>query len=164
MIVSDLEDILRIRNHPEIRRYMLTQHEISKEEHSLWFERASSNQNIRLLILEINNECMGFVQLKKTSNPCVANWGFYVTPGAPKGVGKKLGDAALSRAFEVENFHKICGQALDYNQKSINFHKSLGFTEESILQQHHCIDKNYHDLICFGLLKSEWTKFKNIEE
>jgi UDP-4-amino-4,6-dideoxy-N-acetyl-beta-L-altrosamine N-acetyltransferase len=164
MIASDLERVLNLRNHPEVRRYMLTQHEISIEEHALWFERASQNENIRLLIFDVDKVCMGFLQLAITNSPGVANWGFYLAPDAPKGMGRRLGNAALSRAFEVENFHKICGQTLDYNQPSIEFHKSLGFTQESILQQQHYVGENYHDLICFGLLKSEWSKFKKIKE
>ena len=139
---------------------MLTQHEISKEEHTLWFERASHNQSIRLLIFDVDKVCMGFVQLKKMSDPEVVNWGFYVTPDAPKGIGRRLGNAVLSRAFEVENIKKICGQALDYNKPSIEFHKSLGFTQESVLQRQHLIGEKYHDLIYFGLNKTEWSKFK----
>jgi UDP-4-amino-4,6-dideoxy-N-acetyl-beta-L-altrosamine N-acetyltransferase len=160
MVASDLEGVLKLRNHPEVRRYMFTQHEISKEEHILWFERASHNQSVRLLIFDVDKVCMGFVQLKKTSDPEVVNWGFYVTPDAPKGMGRRLGNAALSRAFGVENFQKICGQVLDYNQPSIEFHKSLGFTQESVLQREHLIGEKYHDLICFGLNKTEWSKFK----
>jgi len=159
MTASDLENVLKLRNHPEVRRYMLTQHEISIEEHTLWFDRASHNKSIRLLIFEVDKVCMGFVQLKKTCDSGVANWGFYLKPDAPKGIGRKLGNATLTRAFEEENFHKICGQTLADNQRSINFHKSLGFSQEYILHQHF-VGKKYHDLICFGLLKSKWSKFK----
>jgi UDP-4-amino-4,6-dideoxy-N-acetyl-beta-L-altrosamine N-acetyltransferase len=164
MIASDLENVLKLRNHPKVRRYMLTQHEISIEEHTLWFESASQNESIRLLIFDVDEVCMGFVQLKKTCDLGVANWGFYVTPDAPKGIGRKLGNAAITRAFEVENFHKICGQTLGYNRPSIEFHKSLGFIQESILQRQHFVGEKHHDLICFGLLKSEWSKFKKIKE
>ncbi len=37
MTVSDLESVLKLRNHPEVRRYMFTRHEIATEEHALWF-------------------------------------------------------------------------------------------------------------------------------
>ena len=35
---SDLDNVLRWRNHPSIRRSMLTQHEISLSEHTDWFK------------------------------------------------------------------------------------------------------------------------------
>lgn len=164
MVASDLESILKIRNHPEVRRYMVTQHEISLKKHKLWFEKVSNDPNVTLFIFDINKVCAGFVQLKKTSNPEIADWGFYLTPDAPKGTGSKLGNAALFQAFEMKKFHKICGQILDFNKPSIAFHKSLGFIQDGVLKRHHHSGEKYHDLICFGLVKSEWSKFKNLKE
>lgn len=157
MTVADLDSVLKLRNHAEIRRYMLTQHEISIEEHTSWFERVSQNAGIELLVLEIAEECCGFVQFKETHYRGVVDWGFYAAPDAPKGTGRKLGLAALTHAFTKENLHKICGQALHWNQPSIEFHKSLGFMKEGILRNQHFDGAGYHDLICFGMLKSEWV-------
>lgn len=157
MTVSDLESVLNLRNHPEIRRYMFTQHEISIKEHAFWFECASQNQGTTLLIYELGEICSGFVQFKETVHPGVAEWGFYAAPDAPKGTGRKLGLAALHHAFEKEKLHKICGQALDWNQPSIEFHRSLGFVQEGVLRDQHFDGETYHDLICFGLLGREWA-------
>jgi UDP-4-amino-4,6-dideoxy-N-acetyl-beta-L-altrosamine N-acetyltransferase len=153
----DLESVLKLRNHPEIRRYMLTQHEISIEEHSLWFKRALQNPSINLFVFEINKKCCGFIQFKKTLSQGVVDWGFYADPDAPKGTGRKLGLAGLHYAFKEEQLHKICGQALHWNRPSIEFHKSLGFAQEGILRDQHFDGATYHDLICFGLLKHEWA-------
>lgn len=157
MTAADLETVLELRNHAEIRRYMLTQHEISRQEHEAWFDRASQNPGLELLVLEIDEECCGFVQFKETNYHGVVDWGFYAAPDAPKGTGRKLGLAALTHAFKKENLHKICGQALHWNQPSIKFHKSLGFTQEGILREQHFDGTGYHDLICFGILKCEWV-------
>jgi len=157
MIAADLESVLKLRNHAEIRRYMLTQHTISIEEHISWFDRVSQDTGIELLVLEINAECCGFAQFKETNYHGVVDWGFYTAPDAPKGTGRKLGLAALNHAFKKENLHKICGQALHWNQPSIEFHKSLGFVQEGILRDQHFDGANYHDLVCFGMLKREWV-------
>ncbi len=156
MTSADLESVLRLRNHAETRRYMLTQHEISMGEHKSWFDRASWNEDIELLVLEINDACCGFVQFKKTNYLGVVDWGFYAAPDAPKGTGKKLGMAALDHAFRKDGLHKICGQTLHWNQPSIKFHKSLGFMQEGILRDQHFDGTDYHDLICFGIMKHEW--------
>ena len=42
---SDLDNVLRWRNHPSIRRSMLTQHEISSFEHTDWFKSIQSDVN-----------------------------------------------------------------------------------------------------------------------
>ena len=157
MTAADLESVLKLRNHAEIRRYMLTQHAISIEEHMSWFDRVSQDTGIELLVLEINDECCGFAQFKETNYYGVVDWGFYVAPDAPKGTGRKLGLAALNHAFKKENMHKICGQALHWNQPSIEFHKSLGFAQEGILRNQYFDGAAYHNLICFGLLKLDWV-------
>lgn len=136
---------------------MLKQHEISIEEHTSWFERASQNPAMELLVFDLDNICCGFVQFKQTNYDGVADWGFYVAPDSTKGAGRKLGMAALSYAFTKEKLHKICGQALHWNRPSVEFHKSLGFTQEGILRNQHFDGTAYHDLVCFGILRDEWA-------
>ena len=150
-----------MRNHPEVRRYMFTNSEITTKEHKQWFERASKDPSIKLLTFYLEDRCSGFVQLKKTTSPKVANWGFYVSPDAPKGAGTVLGIAALTHAFEILNFHKLCGQALELNEASKQLHKKLGFRQEGVAREQYFDGQNYQDLVCFGILKDEWTVSKN---
>ena len=158
MIVTDLESVLALRNRIEVRRYMLTQHEISIDEHLLWFERSSRNPKKKLLVLEIEKKCCGLVQFEETKYSGVTDWGFYTDPDSQKGTGKMLGRYALAYAFKNKCVYKICGQALHLNRPSIEFHKSLGFAQEGILRNHHFDGLEFHDLICFGILKSEFAK------
>lgn len=158
MIAADLGSVLTLRNRIEVRRYMLTQHEISIDEHLLWFERNSNNPKRELLVLEIDKKCCGFVQFEETKYSGVTDWGFYTDPDSPKGTGKMLGTYALAHAFKNESVNKICGQALHLNRPSIEFHKSLGFAQEGILRNQHFDGLEFHDIICFGILKSEFVK------
>ncbi len=95
---------------------------------------------------------MGFVQFSGVAPGGIADWGFYAAPEARKGSGSKLGVAALGFAFETLGLHKVCGQALDFNEASIRFHLRLGFQQEGVLREQKRIGGKYHDLICFGLL------------
>lgn len=153
----DLEQVLAWRNNVKVRRYMLTQHEISPAEHRQWFERTSLEPMRRLLIVEEDGLPLGFVHFKGVVPEGIADWGFYAAPDVPKGSGRKLGVTALDFAFGALGLHKVCGQALDFNEASIRFHRELGFRQEGVLRQQHRIDGTYHDLICFGLLRDEWT-------
>lgn len=154
---GDLQLVLDWRNHPEIRRYMLTQHEISFDEHREWYERASREATRRLLIVEEGGMPIGFVHFTGVAPDAIADWGFYAAPDSPKGSGRKLGTAALNFAFAAERVHKVCGQALDFNESSICFHQALGFRQEGVLRDQCSIGNTYHDLICFGLLSHEWS-------
>lgn len=156
MTADDLDNVLNWRNHPEIRRYMYTQHEITIEEHRAWFERASQDPRKHLLVFEVGGIAQGFVNITEQTAPGVADWGFYIAPDAAKGTGRQLGQTALYYAFQSLRLHKVCGQALAFNERSIKFHRGLGFQQEGILRDQHYDGENYHAVICFGLLSTEW--------
>lgn len=156
MVQADLEMVLEWRNHPDVRRYMYSQHEISLDEHRRWFEQSALNPARHLLVFELDGAPVGFVNFNRLNSYVVADWGFYVAPDAPKGSGRLLGRAALNHAFNELALHKVCGQALAYNERSINFHRRLGFQQEGILRDQHFDGEHYHYVVCFGLLRHEW--------
>lgn len=156
MAASDLDCVLAWRNHPDIRRYMYNQHEIGLSEHQAWFERTVCDSRKHLLIFESDGEARGFVSFTRLASDGVADWGFYVAPDAPKGSGYQLGKAALDHAFGALRLHKVCGQALAFNERSIAYHLRLGFREEGVLRDQHFDGSRYHAIVCFGLLKDEW--------
>jgi UDP-4-amino-4,6-dideoxy-N-acetyl-beta-L-altrosamine N-acetyltransferase len=155
MTREDLERVLDWRNHEEVRRYMYTQHEISLVEHTRWFERASLDASRHLLVFESDAVPLGFINIHQIAAGGVADWGFYTAPDAPQGTGRQLGQAALKYAFSHAGLHKICGQAIAYNKRSIKFHLNLGFQQEGILREQHFDGQRYHDVVCFGLLASD---------
>lgn len=156
MTEKDIDQVLTWRNHPEVRRYMYTHHEISPEEHARWFARASQDPSKHLLMFEINRTPLGFVNIHQIASGGIADWGFYAAPQSPKGTGRALGDAALRYAFETIGLHKLCGQALAFNERSIRCHRALGFQREGLLRQHHFDGQHYHDVVCLGLIASDW--------
>jgi UDP-4-amino-4,6-dideoxy-N-acetyl-beta-L-altrosamine N-acetyltransferase len=161
MVESDLEQILEWRNHPDVRRYMYTQHEITLSEHTNWYAKANNTPNQYLLIFELGGTPTGFINIKQLEAGAVADWGFYVAPGSEKGTGKKLGMAVLSYAFRTLKLRKICGQALAYNVPSVKFHTSLGFTQEGVLREQYFDGLSYNDVVHFGLLANEWKIIEN---
>lgn len=156
MTSADLGIVLQWRNHPDIRRYMYTKHEIGLEEHREWYARTSADPEKCLLIFEVNDNAKGFVQFSAKHLAKVADWGFYIAPDAQKGTGRKMGFAALDFAFRNLMLDKIYGQAFSFNKRSIRFHLSLGFQQEGILREQVFNGERYHDVICFGLLAIEW--------
>ena len=153
---NDLPMVLAWRNHPDVRRFMFTQHEITLAEHSQWFNKASLDSTRRLLIVQENDCPLGYVQFSGVETGGIADWGFYARPDAPKGTGRKLGTVALEHAFGLLQLHKVCGQAIASNQASIRFHERLGFKREAELRDQKRVGPHYHTLICFGLLANEW--------
>jgi RimJ/RimL family protein N-acetyltransferase len=75
-------------------------------------------------------------------------------------MGKLLGQTALDHAFNQLRLHKVCGQALASNQKSIRMHLSLGFQAEGILREQYSNGTTRQDIHCFGLLAHEWASLE----
>lgn len=156
--------VLVWRNHPDVRRFMFTQHEIGLEEHRNWFAKASMDTSRQMLIVEEAKQAIGYVQFSQFTEGGIADWGFYAGPDAARGTGRKLGVIALNYAFGQIKLHKVCGQAIAGNEASIAFHRRLGFTLEGVLRDQRHIEGDYHSLYCFGLLASEWQPEKLIQE
>lgn len=157
---SDLIQVLTWRNHPTVRKYMYSTHEIQMDEHLAWYAHASQNPSRALLIFERDGNDCGFVDINRTRCPDIADWGFFLAPDAPRGSGRGLGAQAIKYAFEELSLHKVCGQSLVFNSRSICFHKRLGFTQEGVLREQHFDGEKFHDVVCFGLLRNEWPAFK----
>lgn len=162
----DLAQVLCWRNHPDVRSYMYSQHLITPEEHVAWFQRCQNSAERHPLIVEYNQTPFGFVNFTKHSHHKIADWGFYLAPDAQKGMGQALGETALNYAFNQLKLNKVCGEALSFNEKSIRFHLKMGFQQEGRLraQFFDAQQTQFHDILCFGLLASEWsTKHPTLE-
>lgn len=156
VVEGDLNRILRWRNHVSIRQFMYSQHEITEDEHQSWFEQASTDDTRHLLIYEVDGNPLGFVNFNQHRSFPVADWGFYLAPDSPKGTGYHLGLSALDYAFGKVNLHKVCGEVLATNKRSIQYHFKLGFKQEGVLREQYPDNGSYHDVVCFGLLDHEW--------
>ncbi|HEY0596053.1 UDP-4-amino-4,6-dideoxy-N-acetyl-beta-L-altrosamine N-acetyltransferase [Sphingopyxis sp.] len=152
---EDLRELLSWRNHPDVRRFMFTSREIEWEEHCRWFTRCLAEPGRHLLIYEAGGVDLGFVNLSGVHAGGIAEWGFFLVPGAPRGSGMRLGAATLDHVFGERHAHKLCGQAIANNDRSIAFHQRLGFRQEGVLRDQHFDGANYLDVICFGLLAQE---------
>lgn len=153
---EDLALVLSWRNDDRVRLYMFTQHQISAAEHETWFRRVSKDASRHLLLFERNGLPLGFVNLQVDGPGRVSTWGFYLSPEAPKGTGQSLGHATLRHSFQDLGLHKLYGQTMGHNVRSIRLHEKLGFQREGVLRSHHFDGNRHHDVICFGLLRHEW--------
>lgn len=154
--LNDLEMLLSWRNDVSVRKWMYSSQEISLDQHIKWYNDVSTSQQKLGFIFYYNNEPTGFVSFHLDKHFC--EWGFYIKPHARKGVGMILGQTAILYAFDILGVQKIFGQVLAFNEKSISFHRKLGFKQEGLLRQHFKDSRGEFDIFQFGLLKSEWLE------
>lgn len=156
MTADDLAQVLRWRNHPDVRAFMFTQHEISPQEHARWFAAADGDPSRHLLIYERDGEPLGFASLTRRSGSGVADWGFYLGPEAPRGTGTALGATVLEHAFGVLGLDEVRGEALSFNTASMRMHEKLGFRRSGERRQPDERGGAGHAVICFVLQRDEW--------
>jgi len=160
---QDLELVLGWRNHPEVRRWMYTTHEIGLDEHRTWFAGASEDPRKHLLVYEVEGVPAGFVNLTvdvpDSNGPTVAVWGFYLAPDAPRGCGRGLGSAAIAHAFRELGVDLLLAEALGTNANSIAFHRRLGFADAGPRDEPHRPEDGGEvvDVLCFRLERAAWA-------
>lgn len=157
MTNQDLGMVLSWRNSKVVRRYMFNRHEIQPDEHEKWFASASRDETKVLLLFECNGLPQGFMGFNNVVKSGVAEWGFYLAPEAGHGMGHNLGRVALNFAFNELNLHKVYGNVIADNGRSIRFHNRLGFLQEGILREHYFDGDCHRDVVCFGMLCNEWN-------
>ena len=157
MIADDLAQVLRWRNHPDVRACMFTRHEISPKEHARWFAAAGADPARHLLIYEVDGAPLGFASLARPAGSDVANWGFYLAPGAPRGSGAGLGAAVLDHAFGALSLGEVRGEALAFNAASIRLHEKLGFRAAGERRVAQPDGESEHAVICFAIRRDEWA-------
>lgn len=155
---SDLVFLLDWRNHAFIREVMFNSEVISWEQHSQWFHKLQQSDTAISKIFYFDNIPYGLLnitQIDPVNNTC--EWGFYIgSLTAPKGMGTILGYTALNYIFQEFHIRKLSAQVFEFNNKSINFHNKMGFTQEGKLRAHVLKDGQYIDILLYGFLSLEW--------
>ena len=155
---DDLAMVLSWRNHPEVRKYMFSSHEISWEEHKAWFERERTDPAIECFLYTERDRPLGvvtFCPLHREQGNCF--WGFYKHPGAPRGIGLKMEYAALEYAFGELGLHKVNSEVIAFNEAVIRMQRKVGFREEGRFRDFFYDGSAYHDVVRFGMLEREWV-------
>lgn len=160
---EDLRTVLEWRNSEQIRENMYTTHIISWEEHWAWFQKINDQSKKNHMVFTYENLPLGVINVSsidEINNRC--HWGFYIgEEAAPRGSGMAMGYLGLQYIFEELGIRKLYGEVLGFNEASIKYHKKLGFIQEGHFREHILRGKQYIDIYCFAILRSEWVQHKN---
>ena len=157
MLATDVDLVFQWRNDPRVRQFMFNTAPLDPDGHAAWFDKTHQDPLRHLLLVCQGSRPFGFVQFTMKLCRRVADWGFYVDPKGPKGLGALLGPAALDYGFNTLGLLRICGLVVAHNQRSVIFHERLGFKAEGALGSHHLSNNGYQDVYLFCLLASDWA-------
>ncbi len=161
---EELEKIRMWRNHPEVRRWMYTDHEISKEEHFNFVEKLKRDtRNFYYLVIK-EGRAIGVIYLIRLDlRNRNAYFGIYANPeDKVLGAGVVLGTAVLKLVFEVLGLHTLKLEVFESNLRAFELYKKLGFKEEGRLREFVFKDGRWLDVIVMGMTEEEYyEKYKN---
>lgn len=147
--------VLDIRNHPEVRRWMYTDHRIAWGEHLQFIDSLSLSSSQSYWLVYDAADILGSVNLAHISmQHGHAYVGIYANPGCEKqNKGKHLLGALKQIAFETLKLHTLKLEVLVKNRRAIAFYEKNGFEKEGILKDYIQKDGMFEDVIIMGCMQ-----------
>jgi len=160
---SDRDTIRRWRNQPDVARWMYTDHEISEDEHAVWFARHLASPHDRSWVIEWDGRGVGVVNLTAIEPAGAAEWGIYVADPSARGTGAAHGAAFLSleQAFGALGLVRVRCEAIAENDRAIRLYERVGFRREAFRPGHVRRGDELLDVVQLGLLATDWSVLRS---
>ena len=124
------EKVRQWRNKEEIRKHMLNQHIITKEEHLNWIESLKNRDDWKFWVVFIDEIPIGSVYLQNIDfKNLTSEWGFYIGEDdfKGKGLGKYILFKLLEFYFEEMKFEVLFTKVLSDNIAALNIYRKFKF-------------------------------------
>lgn len=160
---SDRDRLFAWRNLPDVRRWMYTDHEITREEHDAWFDAMLRDTTKKYWIIQSDGAPIGSVNLVGlTQNGSSCAFGIYL--GVPQIRGSGAAQIALEKAIEyaflIANIDRISADALVDNGAAIGLYRKVGMTEDGCAKQ----SFESKDAVHFRLDRTTWERSRISQE
>ena len=155
---AGLERVRQLRNAPEVRRYMYSDHEISPGEHAAWLQRLAGDASQRAWVVLYDGVIEGLVSLSALrAAHRTAEWAFYLSPQMQgQGVGGVVEYLLLEHAFGPAGLEKLNCEVLASNPKVVAMHQKFGFAVEGTRRENVIKEGRRTDVVLLGILAAEW--------
>ncbi|MCK4793150.1 MAG: UDP-4-amino-4,6-dideoxy-N-acetyl-beta-L-altrosamine N-acetyltransferase, partial [Desulfobacteraceae bacterium] len=148
------------RNKQRIRKSMLLQHEISKEEHLRWIENLKHKDNQKFWVVFVDDVPIGSIYLQNINYDNLnSEWGFYIGEDAyiGKGLAKPIVFKLLEYFFEVMKFKILFTKVFSDNTVALNLYRKFKFDEADRSPVSGC-----RKIITLSFSRANWINCKRI--
>jgi len=155
---EEVEMIRELRNHPDVKKWMYNDKDITKEEHLNFMSRLKIDERNFYYLVKNNNLNVGVIYLNKVDfYNRNAYFGLYANQfGKTPYTAVVLEKALLKLAFEVASLHTLKLEVIENNERAIKFYKRIGFKEEGKLRDFVFRDDKWFDVIVMGMTEGEY--------
>lgn len=120
-------------------------------------QRQMADQSCLYMIAKRGEEPVGYVILRGIlgSDPVVELKRIVITK-TDAGHGQGVMGLLMHKVFDDIGAHRLWLDVIDDNERAQHVYRKLGFVEEGRLRSASKRKGAWHDLVLFGMLKSEW--------
>ncbi|MEO7753057.1 MAG: UDP-4-amino-4,6-dideoxy-N-acetyl-beta-L-altrosamine N-acetyltransferase [Terracoccus sp.] len=133
---DDSADVLRWRNHPQVRAVSLTQHEIGEAEHARFWEATKTDPRREVYLYVRHDVASGVVTFFDIDRAAgSASWGYYLDNDGLQSRGEllpawiEIQRQAKRFAFDELGLSVLEGEVLEDNEAVRRFNRRNGFVE-----------------------------------
>jgi UDP-4-amino-4,6-dideoxy-N-acetyl-beta-L-altrosamine N-acetyltransferase len=154
--------IRQIRNDPDVRKVMYTDHLIGVNEHLQWIShlKNDTSQIVFGIVDVIGQRPVGVVSLTALDPKNKrSDWAFYLSSEERShGLGPAIEDRFIEFAFDTVGLEKLGAAVLEGNNQIVRLHKKFGFEVEGFRKSE--IDRNgvRVGVHLLGLQKNAWIE------
>ncbi|MFN4280629.1 UDP-4-amino-4,6-dideoxy-N-acetyl-beta-L-altrosamine N-acetyltransferase [Thermosynechococcus sp.] len=155
--LQEREMVRSWRNHPTVRQWMYSDHEISKLEHYQFIRKLVNSQKDFYYLLYTQEAPIGVLYLNRVDfRHQNAYFGIYANPEKRvHGAGILLEKAALRLAFDIAQLHTLKLEVIADNERALTFYRRMGFQEEGRLKEFVLKGGQRKDVIIMGMLSND---------
>jgi len=158
-----IERVRNWRNTEEIKKYMINDHYIDKNEHNIWIKNLRNKNTMKAWLIKYEKKYIGLVYLLNINyEQKTTDWGFYIADKSERGKG--IGSISLYKLIEYV-FNEMKFNEMETivlcNNTIIKLYKKFGFKIEKKLKNYLLKNNKYIDVFVMKLLRSNWKNLKS---
>ena len=149
-----------VRNQPDVRRWMYTDHEISEAEHRDWLRRMINDSCHRMFaVVDLQGCVKGAASINQINvRHQTADWAYYLTQSLRGGWGAAMEMALIDFAFEQLALQKLNCEVLEGNDSVIRLHEKFGFQSEGFRRSQIWRANQRCGVHLLGLTVADWQR------
>ncbi|MFD1512699.1 GNAT family N-acetyltransferase [Halomarina rubra] len=161
---DDVPFLQRCMNDPRVWRPALDVNPTNESHCTEFFERVVSGEGGVHCLACVDEEPLGLLSLtesqygpSETSRARAAEIAYWFHPDHHgQGYGSEAAELLVRYAFEDRNLRRLHAEVGSFNDASVGLLESLGFEHEGTRREAAWFRGEYHDMLAYGLLRSEW--------
>ena len=156
-----LEMVRNWRNSTSVSQYMITNHDISPEEHCRWIENLKTKTTAKAWVIRFDGNPVGVVSLTNINlKEKTAEWGFYIADESTrgKGIGSAVLYQLLEYAFETIKLRSLGTSVMENNPGALHLYEKFGFGIDPTKKQSLLRDGKIIGMATMAISRDIWVQ------